>query len=67
MIALLAAYIYLKDKTHKEERSEWRKEAVALSEKHTSAIQNVVDKFDHTLTEYSKLMGRVEAKLDSRK
>lgn len=66
MIVLLSIYIYAKDRSHKEERSEWRKDTLALTEKHTLAIQNVVDKFDDTLKEYSKLMGRVEARLDSR-
>jgi hypothetical protein len=67
VILLLASYIYTKDKSHKEERAEWRKDTAALVERHEIAVKNLVDKFDHTLNDLSKLMVRVETKLDDSK
>jgi hypothetical protein len=66
-ILSLICYIYFKDKTHKEERKEWKDDTKALNEKHEIAMKGIVDDFKVTMHDIYKLMVRVETKLEDRR
>jgi hypothetical protein len=67
VIAIFAAYIYFKDKAHKEERDEWRHDNAMLAAKHDATIAKIVEDFKGTLHDISKLMVRIETKMDDRR